>query len=103
LCGGQRQRLALARAFLKNSPILILDEPTAALDSETEAAILQAMERLRKNRTVLVVAHRLSTVRSADSLLVMHEGQIAERGTHAELLARHGRYAHLYELQFGGR
>ena len=103
LSGGQRQRLALARAFLKNSPVLILDEPTAALDSETEAAILQAMERLRKNRTVLVVAHRLSTVRSADSLLVMHEGQIAERGTHAELLARHGRYAHLYELQFGGR
>ncbi len=102
LSGGQRQRLALARAFLKNSPILILDEPTAALDSETEAAVLQAMERLRKNRTVLVVAHRLSTVRSADWLLVLHDGQIAERGTHAELLAQHGRYAHLYELQFGG-
>ena len=103
LSGGQRQRLALARAFLKNSPILILDEPTAALDSETEAAVLQAMERLRKNRTVLVVAHRLSTVRSADWLLVLHDGQIAERGTHAELLAQQGRYAHLYELQFGGR
>jgi len=103
LSGGQRQRLALARSFLKNSPILILDEPTAALDSETEAAVLQAMERLRKNRTVLVVAHRLSTVRSADWLLVLHDGQIAERGTHAELLAQHGRYAHLYELQFGAR
>ena len=103
LSGGQRQRLALARAFLKNSPILILDEPTAALDSETEAAVLQAMERLRKNRTVFVVAHRLSTVRSADWLLVLHDGRIAERGTHAELLAHHGRYAHLYELQFGGR
>ena len=103
LSGGQRQRLALARAFLKNSPILILDEPTAALDSETEAAVLQAMDRLRKNRTVLVVAHRLSTVRSADWLLVLHDGQIAERGTHAELLAQQGRYAHLYELQFSGR
>ena len=103
LSGGQRQRLALARAFLKNSPILILDEPTAALDSETEAAVLQAMDRLRKNRTVLVVAHRLSTVRSADWLLVLHDGQIAERGTHAELLAKQGRYAHLYELQFSGR
>ena len=103
LSGGQRQRLALARAFLQNSPILILDEPTAALDSETEAAVLQAMDRLRKNRTVLVVAHRLSTVRSADWLLVLHDGQIAERGTHAELLAKQGRYAHLYELQFSGR
>ena len=103
LSGGQRQRLALARAFLKNSPILIFDEPTAALDAETEAAVLLAMERLRKNRTVLVVAHRLSTVRNADLLLVMQDGQITERGTHAELLAAGGHYAKLNRLQFGGQ
>jgi ABC-type multidrug transport system fused ATPase/permease subunit len=102
LSGGQRQRLALARAFLKNAPILILDEPTAALDSETEAAVLQAMDRLRKGRTVFVVAHRLSTVRSADLLLVMEDGQIVERGRHDELLSQGGRYARLCELQFGG-
>jgi len=103
LSGGQRQRLALARAFLKNSPVLILDEPTSALDSETETAILQAMDRLRKNRTVFVVAHRLSTVRSADLLLVLADGRIAERGTHAELLAAGGHYAKLCRLQFGGQ
>jgi len=103
LSGGQRQRLALARAFLKNSPILIFDEPTAALDAETESAVLLAMERLRKNRTVLVVAHRLSTVRNANLLLVMQDGQITERGTHAELLAADKHYAKLYRLQFGGQ
>ena len=101
LSGGQRQRLALARAFVKGSPILILDEPTAALDAETEAAVLRALERLRKGRTVFVVAHRLSTVRQADMLLVLHDGQIVERGTHNELVARHGHYARLCELQFG--
>ena len=84
LSGGQRQRLALARAFLKNSPILILDEPTTALDAETEAAVLRSLDRLRKGRTVFVVAHRLSTVRQADLLLVMHDGQIVERGRHDE-------------------
>ena len=103
LSGGQRQRLALARAFLKNSPILIFDEPTAALDAETEAAILLAMERLRKNRTVFVVAHRLTTVRNADLLLVLQDGQITERGTHAELLAANGHYTKLYRLQFTGQ
>jgi ATP-binding cassette subfamily B protein len=103
LSGGQRQRLALARAFLKNSPILILDEPTAALDAETEAAVLRALERLRQNRTVLVVAHRLSTVRDATWLLVMHDGQIVERGTHAELVAKGGHYARVVQLQFGGK
>ena len=87
---------------MKNSPILILDEPTASLDSETEASVLRALERLRKGRTVFVVAHRLSTVRQADILLVIQDGQIVERGTHNELVARHGRYAHLVELQFGG-
>lgn len=98
---GQRQRLALARAFVKNSPILILDEPTSALDAETEAAVLRALDRLRKGRAVFVVAHRLSTVRQADVLLVMHDGQIVERGTHMELIRRGSHYARLYELQFG--
>jgi len=101
LSGGQRQRLAIARAFLKNSPILILDEPTAALDSETEAAVMQAMDRLRQNRTVFVVAHRLSTVRSATQLLVLQDGQIVERGTHDELAAQGGPYARVCEMQFG--
>jgi ABC-type multidrug transport system fused ATPase/permease subunit len=101
LSGGQRQRLALARAFLKNSPILILDEPTAALDAETEAAVLRALERLRQGRTVFVVAHRLSTVRDATSLLVMHDGRIVERGTHAELVTKGGHYARVVHLQFG--
>jgi ATP-binding cassette subfamily B protein len=100
LSGGQRQRLALARAFLKNSPILILDEPTTALDAETEAAVLRALDRLRRSRTVLVVAHRLSTVRQADVLLVMHDGQIVERGAHHELIAKPGHYARVCELQF---
>ena len=103
MSGGQRQRLALARAFLKNSPILILDEPTAALDSETEAAVMRALERLRKGRTVFVVAHRLSTVRQADVLLVMHDGKIVERGRHDELMALGGHYARVCELQFGGQ
>jgi ABC-type multidrug transport system fused ATPase/permease subunit len=102
LSGGQRQRLALARAFLKNSPILVLDEPTTALDAETEAAVLRALDRLRRGRTVFVVAHRLSTVRQADWLLVMHDGQIIERGRHDELAARGGHYARVCELQFGG-
>jgi ATP-binding cassette subfamily B protein/subfamily B ATP-binding cassette protein MsbA len=103
LSGGQRQRLALARAFLKNSPILILDEPTAALDAETEAAVLRSLERLRKDRAVFVVAHRLSTVRQADLLLVMQDGQIVERGRHDELVARGGHYARVCELQFGAQ
>ncbi len=101
LSGGQRQRLALARAFLKNSPILILDEPTAALDSETEVAVLRSLERLRQGRTVFVVAHRLSTVRQADLLLVMQDGQIVERGRDEELITRGGQYARVCELQFG--
>jgi ATP-binding cassette subfamily B protein/subfamily B ATP-binding cassette protein MsbA len=101
LSGGQRERLALARAFLKNSPILILDEPTAALDAEAEAAIVRALDRLRRERMVFVVAHRLSTVRQADWLLVMHDGQIVERGKHDELVAKGGHYARVVKLQFG--
>jgi ATP-binding cassette subfamily B protein len=102
LSGGQRERLALARAFLKNSPILILDEPTAALDAEAEAAIVRALDRLRRERMVFVVAHRLSTVRQADWLLVMHDGQIVERGKHNDLVAKGGHYARVVQLQFGG-
>jgi ABC-type multidrug transport system fused ATPase/permease subunit len=101
LSGGQRQRLALARAFLKNSPILILDEPTTALDAETEASVLRSLDRLRQGRTLFVVAHRLSTVRQADLLLVMQDGRIVERGRHDDLAARGGPYARVCELQFG--
>ncbi len=101
LSSGQRQRLAIARAFLKDAPILILDEPTSALDVETEEALLQALERLMKGRTTLIIAHRLSTVRCADCIVVLREGSIEESGSHAELLARGGVYARMHELQFG--
>lgn len=100
LSGGQRQRIAIARALLKDSPILILDEATSALDTESERHIQSALNVLLKGRTTLVIAHRLSTVESADCILVMHEGEIVERGTHKELLAMAGRYAHLYDMQF---
>jgi len=100
LSGGQRQRIAIARALVKDAPILILDEATGALDSETECAVQSGIEALRKGRTTLVIAHRLATVRSADQILVMHEGAIVERGSHAELIARDGRYALLYRQQF---
>jgi ABC-type multidrug transport system fused ATPase/permease subunit len=87
LSGGQRQRLNIARAFLKDAPILILDEPTASLDAVSEQAVLSALEQLQVGRTTFVIAHRLSTVRSADRVLVLDAGQIAARGTHEELLA----------------
>ncbi|MEO1015608.1 MAG: ABC transporter transmembrane domain-containing protein [Pseudomonadota bacterium] len=101
LSGGQRQRLAIARAILRDAPILLLDEATSALDSESEAAIQEAFERISKDRTTLVIAHRLSTVLKADKIVVFEDGQVVDQGTHGELLARGGVYARLAELQFG--
>ncbi len=100
LSGGQRQRIAIARALLRNTPILILDEATSALDTASERHIQAALEQLVRNRTTFVIAHRLSTIEHADRILVMHEGAVAETGTHAELIARGGLYAQLHRLQF---
>jgi len=102
LSGGQRQRIAIARAILKDAPILILDEATSALDSESERHVQAAFEVLMRDRTTLVIAHRLSTIEKADRIVVLQKGQIAEAGTHAELLARGGVYAQLHRTQFSG-
>jgi ATP-binding cassette, subfamily B, bacterial len=101
LSGGQRQRLAIARAILKNAPILLLDEATSALDAENELAVQKALEGVMKDRTTLVIAHRLATVQKADRILVMDQGRIVEQGTHRELVAKGGLYGRLAELQFG--
>jgi ABC-type multidrug transport system fused ATPase/permease subunit len=101
LSGGERQRIAVARAFLKDAPILILDEPTSSIDSRTEAVILDALDRLIRNRTTFLVAHRLSTIRSADAILVLDQGSIVEAGTHDQLVARDGLYRQLHDAQSG--
>lgn len=100
LSGGQRQRLAIARALLKNAPLLILDEATSALDTESERLVQAALDNLMKNRTTLVIAHRLSTIEQADRIVVMHQGEIVESGTHQSLLAAEGFYARLHSMQF---
>lgn len=103
LSGGQRARISIARAFLKNAPILLLDEPTAALDAESEMEVQRALDDLRKSRTTLLIAHRLHTVMAADKICVVDDGSIVETGTHSELLARRGRYHAFYRLQFDDR
>jgi ABC-type multidrug transport system fused ATPase/permease subunit len=100
LSGGQRQRIGIARAIIRNNPILILDEPTAALDTESESMVVQALERLMKGRTVITIAHRLSTIRNSDLIIVLKDGVVAEQGTHDQLMKLNGAYAELYHVQF---
>ena len=102
LSAGQRQRVTIARAFLKDAPILVLDEATSALDATSEMHIAEALDRVREGRTTIVIAHRLSTIESADRILVLHDGEIAESGTHEDLLSRSTRCRQLYRTQFSG-
>jgi ABC-type multidrug transport system fused ATPase/permease subunit len=103
LSGGQRQRIGIARALIRNNPILILDEPTAALDTESEELVMEALERLMKGRTVVCIAHRLSTIRSADKIIVIKDGVVAEEGAHQQLIAHDGVYAELHRIQYEER
>jgi ABC-type multidrug transport system fused ATPase/permease subunit len=100
LSGGQRQRIAIARAVIRNSPILVLDEPTAALDAESEHLVIEALRRLMKGRTVIMIAHRLSTLTDADKIIVLRDGTLVEEGTHAALIARGGIFAELHRIQY---
>jgi len=103
LSGGERQRISIARALLKDAPILILDEATSSLDTEAEMEVQEALDKLMRNRTTLVIAHRLSTIRNADRIMVMVDGRIVEEGTHESLLEKQGEYCKLYNLQFQGQ
>jgi subfamily B ATP-binding cassette protein MsbA len=100
LSGGQKQRIAIARIFLKNAPVLILDEATASLDNESERYIQESLDQLLEKRTSIVIAHRLSTIQKADQILVLDQGMIVEKGTHEELLNKNKRYRKLYDAQF---
>jgi len=100
LSGGQKQRISIARAILKDAPILILDEATSALDTESEREVQKALENLMKNRTTFVIAHRLSTIKNADRIIVVKEGKIVEEGTHESLIALGGEYETLYNMQY---
>ena len=101
LSGGQRQRVAIARAVLKDAPLLVLDEATSAVDNETEAALQRSIERISRDRTTIVIAHRLSTVRHADRIVVLEQGRVVEDGTHDGLVAQAGIYARLWSVQTG--
>ncbi len=100
LSGGQRQRSGIARAVIRDSPIMILDEPTAALDTESERLVIEGLERLMQGRTVIMIAHRLSTIGDADKIIVLKDGVVAEEGTNDELIARGGVYAELHRIQY---
>jgi ABC-type multidrug transport system fused ATPase/permease subunit len=100
LSGGQRQRIAIARAIIRNAPIVILDEPLTGLDAAAAASVLEALERLMRGKTVIIITHQLSIVKRADRLVVLEDGRIAQQGTHGELIEVEGRYRHLYQAQF---